>query len=153
MLLPFVQLRSILGKSSWIITKPVYKYLSPIGVIFATIHVVAFGAPGWYKLFKPEYHNGQMSITFMSSMFPMSILTVWFFMKFFSTPMPKKLLRNSFVQLAEERYKYAVTKRNSFVQLAEERYKYAVTKHTGNNTGDNTNWEATSSSANFLDKV
>ena len=88
--------------------KPVYKYLSPIGVIFATIHVVAFGAPGWYKLFKPEYHNGQMSITFMSSMFPMSILTVWFFMKFFSTPMPKKLLRNSFVQLAEERYKHAV---------------------------------------------
>ena len=133
MLLPFVQLRSILGKSSWIITKPVYKYLSPIGVIFATIHVVAFGAPGWYKLFKPEYHNGQMSITFMSSMFPMSILTVWFFMKFFSTPMPKKLLRNSFVQLAEERY------------------KYAVTKHTGNNTGNNTSWEATSSSANFLE--
>ena len=65
----------------------------------------------------------------------MSILTVWFFMKFFSTPMPKKLLRNSFVQLAEERY------------------KYAVTKHTGNNTGNNTNWEAASSSANFLDKV
>ena len=132
-MLPFVQLRSILGKSSWIITKPVYKYLSPIGVIFATIHVVAFGAPGWYKLFKPEYHNGQMSITFMSSMFPMSILTVWFFMKFFSTPMPKKLLRNSFVQLAKVRY------------------KYAVTNHTGNNTGNNTSWEATSSSANFLE--
>eukprot|EP00964_Phaeocystis_antarctica_P164826 scaffold143705_cov455-Phaeocystis_antarctica.AAC.1 len=47
--------------------------------------------------------------------------------------MPKKLLRNSFVQLAEERY------------------KYAVTNHTGNNTGNNTSWEATSSSANFLE--
>ena len=139
MLLPFVQLRSILGKSSWIITKPVYKYLSPIGVIFATIHVVAFGAPGWYKLFKREYHNGQMSITFMSSMFPMSILTVWFFMKFFSTPMPKKLLRNSFVQLAEERY------------------KHAVTNYTDSNTGKKTDFlpvlEASSSSGNFLDKV
>eukprot|EP00964_Phaeocystis_antarctica_P148820 scaffold115765_cov72-Phaeocystis_antarctica.AAC.4 len=54
-------------------------------------------------------------------------------MKFFLTPMPKKLLRNSFVQLAEERY------------------KYAVTNHTGDNTGNNTSWEATSSSANFLE--
>merc|ERR1711937_7920 len=72
----FVTLRSLFGKASWIRLKPLYAYASPIGMWFATAHVVFFGYSGWYKLFQYKYHNGQPSITFMSSMFPIGVLLV-----------------------------------------------------------------------------
>jgi len=75
-ILLFVTLRSLFGKASWIRLKPLYAYASPIGMWFATTHVVFFGYSGWYKLFQYKYHNGQPSITFMSSMFPIGVLLV-----------------------------------------------------------------------------
>jgi len=86
-----VALRSLFGKASWIRLKPLYAYLSPIGIWLAVIHVIMFGYGGWYKLFKYEYHNGQPSITFMSSFFPFGVLVVNFLMAVAGT---KKRLGN-----------------------------------------------------------
>ena len=71
-----VTMRSLFGAASWIRLKPLYSYASPIGMWFAVVHVMAYGAKGWYKLFNTDYHNGQMSITFVSSMFPACVLMV-----------------------------------------------------------------------------
>jgi len=73
-LLLCVSLRSLFGNASWIKLKPLYAYMSPIGMWFGVVHVMAFGAKGWDTLFNKEYHNGQMSITFVSSMFPAGVL-------------------------------------------------------------------------------
>merc|ERR1712008_423776 len=51
----------------------------------ATIHVMAFGAKGWGKLFNADYHRGQMSITFVSSMLPACTLLVRHIFAFFGT--------------------------------------------------------------------
>merc|ERR1712008_304159 len=51
-------------------------YVSPIGIWFGVVHVMAFGAKGWNKLFNMKYHNGQPSITFVSSMYPACVLLV-----------------------------------------------------------------------------
>lgn len=75
-LLWVVTMRSLMGKASWIRLKPLYSYVSPIGIWFAVVHVMAFGAKGWNTLFNKNYHNGQMSITFVSSMYPACVLLV-----------------------------------------------------------------------------
>jgi len=80
-----VAMRSLFGKASWIKLKPLYTYASPIGMWFAVVHVMAFGAKGWVKLFKKEYHRGQLSITFVSSMYPAGILLVHHLMALFNT--------------------------------------------------------------------
>jgi len=84
-LLCAVAMRSLMGKASWIRLKPLYAYASPIGMWFAVVHVMAFGAKGWTKLFKKEYHNGQLSITFVSSMFPTGVLLTHHLMQTFGT--------------------------------------------------------------------
>lgn len=100
-----VTMRSIMGKASWIRLKPMYAYVSPIAIWFSTIHVIAFGAKGWYTLFNPIYHNGQLSITFVSSMFPTCILLVHHTFTLFGT---KKicagdhLWKHSIVNIATE---------------------------------------------------
>jgi len=80
-----VAMRSLFGKASWIKLKPLYTYASPIGMWFAVVHVMAFGAKGWVKLFKKEYHRGQLSITFVSSMYPAGVLLVHHLMAVFGT--------------------------------------------------------------------
>ena len=75
-----VALRSLFGNAPWIRLKPLYAYLSPIGIWLAVIHVVMFGYGGWYKLFQYNYHKGQPSITFMSSAYPAGVLLVNFIM-------------------------------------------------------------------------
>lgn len=80
-----VAMRSLFGKSSWIRMKPLYAYLSPLGMWFAVVHVMAFGAKGWNTLFNDQYHNGQMSITFVSSMYPACTLLVHHIMGIFGT--------------------------------------------------------------------
>lgn len=106
-LLWVVTMRSIMGKASWIRLKPLYSYLSPIGIWFAVIHIIAFGAKGWNTLFNKNYHNGQMSITFVSSMYPTCVLVVHHVMAFFGT---KKLCsgdymwKNSVVKIASLQY-------------------------------------------------
>merc|ERR1712008_596585 len=84
-LLWVVAMRSIMGKASWIRLKPLYSYVSPIGIWFGVVHVMAFGAKGWNKLFNTKYHNGQMSITFVSSMYPACVLLVHHIMATFGT--------------------------------------------------------------------
>jgi len=80
-----VCMRSLFGKASWIRLKPLYSYLSPFGIWLATIHVMAFGAKGWYKLFDKSYHRGQLSITFVSSMLPACVLMVHHIFAIFGT--------------------------------------------------------------------
>lgn len=75
-LLWVVTMRSLFGHAAWITLKPIYAYVSPIGIWCATVHVVAMGASGWHKLFDLNYHNGQPSITFVSSIFPSAVMLV-----------------------------------------------------------------------------
>merc|ERR1719188_670547 len=75
-LLWVVTMRSLYGHAAWITLKPIYAYVSPIGIWCATAHVVFMGFLGWNKLFDPTYHNGQPSITFVSTMFPSAVLLV-----------------------------------------------------------------------------
>lgn len=84
-LLWVVAMRSIMGKASWIKLKPLYSYVSPIGIWFGVVHVMAFGAKGWTKLFNKNYHRGQLSITFVSSMYPAGILLAHHIMASFGT--------------------------------------------------------------------
>ena len=106
-LLWVVTMRSIMGKASWIRLKPLYSYLSPIGIWFAVIHIMAFGAMGWNTLFNKNYHHGQMSITFVSSMYPTCVLLVHHVMAFSGS---KKicsgdyLWKNSIVKIANAHY-------------------------------------------------
>jgi len=103
-----VAMRSLFGKASWIRMKPLYAYASPIGMWFAVVHVMAFGAKGWVKLFKKEYHRGQLSITFVSSMFPAGILLVHHLMAFFNTKRhisDKHLWRHSITNIATQEVK------------------------------------------------
>merc|ERR1712025_808731 len=100
-----VAMRSLFGKASWIRLKPLYQYLSPLGIWMATLHVMAFGAKGWTKLFKKEYHNGQMSITFVSSMFPAGILLAHHLMATFGTKKQvsdSHLWKNSMINIATQ---------------------------------------------------
>lgn len=80
-----VAMRSLMGKATWIRLKPLYAYASPIGMWFAVVHVMAFGAKGWNTLFNGDYHNGQMSITFVSSMYPACVLLVYHLFGTFGT--------------------------------------------------------------------
>jgi len=80
-----VCMRSLFGKASWIRLKPLYSYMSPFGIWLATIHVMAFGAKGWDTLFNKDYHNGQLSITFVSSMLPACTLLVHHIFAIFRT--------------------------------------------------------------------
>ena len=89
--LAVVAMRLITGKASWIRLKPLYSYVSPIGIWFGVVHVMAFGAKGWNKLFNLKYHNGQPSITFVSSMYPACVLLVHHIMATFGT---KKVCAN-----------------------------------------------------------
>ena len=100
-----VATRSIMGKASWIRLKPMYAYVSPIAIWFSTIHVIAFGAIGWSTLFNPKYHNGQLSITFVSSMFPTCILLVHHAFSLFGTKKTcagDQLWKHSIVNIATE---------------------------------------------------
>jgi len=104
-LLGAVAMRSIMGHASWIRLKPMYAYMSPIGVWFATLHVIAFGAKGWTTLFKPEYHHGQMSITFVSSMYPCLVLMTHHFFGLFGTKKrasDEHLWRHSLIDTAHQ---------------------------------------------------
>jgi len=106
-LLWIVTMRSIMGKASWIRLKPLYDYVSPIGIWFAVVHVMAFGAKGWNTLFNKNYHNGQLSITFVSSMYPACVLLAHHIMNVFNT---KKycagdyLWKHSAVNIATDHY-------------------------------------------------
>jgi len=80
-----VCMRSLFGSASWIRLKPLYSYMSPFGIWLATVHVMAFGAKGWNKLFNRQYHRGQMSITFVSSMLPTCVLLVHHIFAIFGT--------------------------------------------------------------------
>jgi len=106
-----VALRSMFGNASWIRLKPLYAYMSPIGMWFAVVHVMAFGAKGWDTLFNKNYHNGQMSITFVSSMFPACILLTHHFMGVFGTKKrvsDKVLWKHSLIHMATQDFeKYA----------------------------------------------
>ena len=106
-LLGAVAMRSVMGHASWIRLKPMYTYMSPIGVWFATLHVVAFGVKGWTTLFKLEYHHGQMSITFVSSMFPCLVLLTHHFFGLFGTKKrasDEHLWRHSLIDTAHNNF-------------------------------------------------
>lgn len=90
-LLWVVSMRSIMGSASWIRLKPLYSYVSPAGMWFAVVHIIAFGAKGWTTLLNGDYHNGQMSITFVSSMYPACTLIVHHLFGIFET---KKHVKN-----------------------------------------------------------
>ena len=102
-----VAMRSLFGAASWIRLKPMYAYASPIGMWFAVVHVMAFGAKGWTKLFKKEYHNGQLSITFVSSMYPAGVLLTHHLMQTFGTKRhisDNHLWRHSITNLATKEF-------------------------------------------------
>jgi len=119
-----VALRSLFGKASWIRMKPLYAYMSPIGIWLAVVHVVMFGYKGWYKLFKYEYHNGQPSITFMSSFFPAGVLLVNFLLGALGT---KRRLGNQHL------WKHSAT---NFAKLQWVKLQHTLDQQTG--MGDNT---------------
>merc|ERR1712003_277743 len=131
----FVTLRSLFGKSSWIRLKPMYAYASPIGMWFSTAHVVFFGYSGWYKLFQYKYHNGQPSITFMSSMFPIGVLLVNWMMACSGTKTRlvsggMYLWKHSVVRIAKEEFvglkkKYASADTTAFINVAKFAPSYA----------------------------
>jgi len=102
-----VAMRSLMGKASWIRLKPLYAYASPIGMWFAVVHIMAFGAKGWTKLFKKQYHRGQLSITFVSSMFPAGVLLVHHLMSVSGTKRhitDKHLWRHSVTNVATDEF-------------------------------------------------
>ncbi len=78
-------MRSIMGKASWIRLKPHYTYVSPIGIWFSTIHVLAFVAIDFYTAFNPQYNNGMPTISFPSTMFTAAVLVVHHAMVLFCT--------------------------------------------------------------------
>ncbi len=106
-LLWVVAMRSIMGKASWIRLKPLYTYVSPIGIWFSTIHVLAFGAIDFYSAFNPQYYNGMPTISFLSTMFTAAVLVVHHVMALFRT---KKicsgdlLWKHSIVNVASKEY-------------------------------------------------
>jgi len=103
-----VALRSLFGHASWIRLKPLYAYMSPIGMWFGVVHVMAFGAKGWDTLFNKNYHNGQMSITFVSSMLPACVLLVHHLMGTFGTKKQvsnKTLWKHSMIYIANQDFK------------------------------------------------
>merc|ERR1712176_1100611 len=75
-LLWIVTMRSLYGHASWTALKPIYAYVSPIGIWCATAHVVLMGFLGWNKLFHRDTRNGQRSMTCASTMFPAAVLLV-----------------------------------------------------------------------------
>jgi len=67
----------------------------------------AFGAKGWTKLFKKQYHRGQLSITFVSSMFPAGVLLVHHLMAVSGTKRhisDKHLWRHSITNVATDEF-------------------------------------------------
>lgn len=117
-----VALRSLFGHASWIRLKPIYAYMSPIGMWFGVVHVMAFGAKGWNTLFNKDYHNGQMSITFVSSMFPACTFLTHHLMGVFGTKKrvsDKTLWKNSFIYIATQDFK-AVCARATIKSFEEE---------------------------------
>jgi len=75
-LITVTTIRSLFGTDYWMKLKPIYAFVSPLGIIMSALHVVLMGYKGWYKLFDTQYHNGHPSITFMSSMYPLVVLVV-----------------------------------------------------------------------------
>jgi len=103
-----VALRSLFGHASWIRLKPIYAYMSPLGMWFGVLHVMFFGAKGWSKLFQKEYHNGQMSITFVSSMLPACVLLTHHLMGTFGTKKrisDTQLWKHSMIHIANQDFK------------------------------------------------
>jgi hypothetical protein len=106
-LLWVVAMRSIMGKASWIRLKPLYTYVSPIGIWFSTTHVIAFGAIDFYTVFNPQFYNGMPTIAFLSTMFTAAVLVVHHVMALFCT---KKicsgdlLWKHSIVNVASKEY-------------------------------------------------
>ena len=80
-----VMLRSLFGKASWVKLRPMYSFAAPLGLWMATIHVVLMGYKGWDQLFKYETKKGQPSITWVSTMFPIAVLTVNILLSIFGT--------------------------------------------------------------------
>jgi len=124
----FVTLRSLFGKASWIRLKPLYAYASPIGMWFATAHVVFFGFTGWHKVFKFSSRNGQPSISFMSSMFAIGVLLVNWIMACSGTKTRlvsggMHLWKHSVVRIAKEQFinlkqKYAGAETTAVIKMA-----------------------------------
>lgn len=106
-LLWVVAMRSIMGKASWIRLKPLYTYVSPIGIWFSTIHVLASGAIDFYTTFNPQFYNGMPTILFLSTMFTADVLVVHHAMALFRT---KKICsgdlfwKHSIVNVASKEY-------------------------------------------------
>lgn len=84
-ILTAVMIRSLFGKDSWMKLRPMYSFAAPIGLWLATFHVVFMGYKGWNKLFDYSVKKGQPSITFVSSMFPICVLSVNLFLVVFGT--------------------------------------------------------------------
>lgn len=104
-----VALRSLFGHASWIRLKPLYAYASPAGMWFAVVHIMAFGVKGWNTLFNKDYHNGQMSITFVSSMYPTCVLMVYHLFGTFGTKKKGKTIHmwsHSLTNLASAKFLY-----------------------------------------------
>jgi hypothetical protein len=80
-LVVILAIRSLLGKDSWI---------SPLAIFLATFHVTMMGYNGWEKLFAVDSHNGQPSITFVSSMFSLGVVGAHFLLAAMGT---KKRMR------------------------------------------------------------
>jgi hypothetical protein len=77
-LVVILAIRSLLGKDSWMKLKPFYSDVSSLAIFLATFHVIMMGYNGWEKLFAVDSHNGQPSITFVSSMFSLGVVGAHF---------------------------------------------------------------------------
>jgi hypothetical protein len=76
-LITAVTIRLLFGSDYWMKLKPMYSLVSPLGIIMSALYVVLMGYKGWYiMLFDGQYKNGQPTITFMSSMFPLVVVLV-----------------------------------------------------------------------------
>uniref|UniRef100_A0A7S0GH16 Uncharacterized protein n=1 Tax=Proboscia inermis TaxID=420281 RepID=A0A7S0GH16_9STRA len=80
-----VMLRSLFGKAFWVKLRPMYSFAALFGLWMATIHVVLMGYKGWDQLFKYETKEGQPFITWVSTMFPIAVLTVNILLSIFGT--------------------------------------------------------------------
>ena len=54
--------------------KPFYAYVSQLAILLASFHVIMMVYNGWGSLFKRSSHEGQPSITFVSSMFSLGVV-------------------------------------------------------------------------------
>lgn len=107
-----VTMRSIFGKASWVVLKPFYTYLSPIGIWFAIIHIIAFGSKSWSTLFDKDEYKGHMTISFVSSAFAACVLLVHHIMAIFGTKKvcsSDHLWKHSVVNIANAQFHSLIT--------------------------------------------